>query len=56
MEKGYHKTGERELFYLRSIGKKGLAKSVYDRFCKEYKEALNEQFPTPLYDLLANIH
>lgn len=37
-------------------GKKGLAKSVYDRFCKEYKEALNEQFPVPLYDLLADLH
>lgn len=32
-------------------GKKGLAKSVYDRFCKEYKESLGEEYTTPLCSL-----
>lgn len=29
-------------------GKKGIAKSVYDRFCKEYREALGEDYMIPL--------
>lgn len=32
-------------------GKKGLAKSVYDRFCKEYKESLGEEYKVPLCNL-----
>ena len=32
-------------------GKKGLAKSTYDRFCKEYKESLGEDYQTPLSKL-----
>lgn len=32
-------------------GKKGLAKSVYDRFCKEYKESLGEEYKVPLNSL-----
>ena len=32
-------------------GKKGLAKSVYDRFCKEYKESLGEDYQVPLLKL-----
>lgn len=32
-------------------GKKGLAKSVYDRFCKEYKESLGEEYKIPLCNL-----
>lgn len=37
------------VFYVQ--GKKGLAKSVYDRFCKEYRESLGEEYKTPLCDL-----
>lgn len=32
-------------------GKKGLAKSAYDRFCKEYKESLGEDYQVPLFKL-----
>lgn len=32
-------------------GKKGLAKSVYERFCKEYKESLGEEYKVPLNSL-----
>lgn len=32
-------------------GKKGLAKSVYDRFCKEYKDSLGEEYKVPLNNL-----
>lgn len=32
-------------------GKKGLAKSVYDRFCKEYRESLGEEYKVPLCNL-----
>lgn len=32
-------------------GKKGLAKSIYDRFCKEYKESLGEEYKVPLNSL-----
>lgn len=34
-----------------SEGKKGIAKSVYDRFCKEYRESLGENYKTPLSEL-----
>lgn len=32
-------------------GKKGIAKSVYDRFCKEYKDSLGEEYKVPLCNL-----
>ncbi|WP_300704845.1 hypothetical protein [Bacteroides sp.] len=32
-------------------GKKGLAKSVYDRFCKEYRDSLGEEYKIPLCHL-----
>lgn len=32
-------------------GKKGIAKSVYDRFCKEYRESLGEDYKIPLSKL-----
>lgn len=32
-------------------GKKGLAKSVYDRFCKEYKDSLGEEYKVALCNL-----
>ena len=32
-------------------GKKGIAKSVYDRFCKEYKDSLGEEYKIPLCNL-----
>ena len=32
-------------------GKKGIAKSVYDRFCKEYKDSLGEDYKIPLSKL-----
>lgn len=32
-------------------GKKGISKSVYDRFCKEYKESFGENFNVPLSNL-----
>ena len=34
-----------------SEGKKGIAKSVYDRFCKEYRESLGENYKVPLSKL-----
>ncbi len=34
-----------------SEGKKGIAKSVYDRFCKEYRESLGENYKVPLSEL-----
>jgi DNA-binding SARP family transcriptional activator len=34
-----------------SQGKKGIAKSVYERFCKEYKDLLGENYKTSLSDL-----
>ena len=32
-------------------GKKGIVKSVYDRFCKEYKDSLGEEYKVPLCNL-----
>ena len=32
-------------------GKKGIAKSVYDRFCKEYRDSLGEEYKVPLCNL-----
>lgn len=32
-------------------GKKGLTKSVYDRFCKEYRDSLGEEYKVPLSNL-----
>lgn len=37
---------------LAAEGKKGIAKSVYDRFCKEYRESLGEDYTIPLSKLL----
>lgn len=34
-----------------SEGKKGIAKSVYDRFCKEYRDSLGEDYTVPLSKL-----
>ncbi|WP_291529346.1 hypothetical protein [Bacteroides sp. UBA939] len=34
-----------------SEGKKGIAKSIYDRFCKEHKESLGEDYKIPLSKL-----
>lgn len=34
-----------------SEGKKGIAKSVYDRFCKEHRESLGEDYKVPLSKL-----
>ena len=34
-----------------SEGKKGIAKSVYDRFCKEYRGSLGENYKVPLSKL-----
>ena len=32
-------------------GKKGIAKSVYDRFCKEYHDSMGETYKVPFADL-----
>lgn len=37
-----------------SQGKKGIAKNVYDRFCKEYKEMIAEDFNVPFSELEKN--
>lgn len=34
-----------------AAGKKGIAKNVYDKFAKEYKEMLGEEYKTPFSDL-----
>ncbi len=36
---------------LSAQGKKGIAKSVYDRFCREYKDSLGEKYKVPFSDL-----
>ena len=33
-------------------GKKGLAKTVYDAFCKDYQSSLGTSFPTSMLDLI----
>lgn len=36
---------------LSAQGKNGLARNVYDRFCKEYRRSIGEEFKTPFSDL-----
>lgn len=36
---------------LSAQGKNGLARNVYDRFCKEYRRSIGEEFGTPFTDL-----
>lgn len=33
-------------------GKKGIAKRTYDRFCKEYKDSMNEDYEVAFADLM----
>lgn len=35
-------------------GKKGLAKTIYDSFCKEYSVSLGTEYPTSLMDLISS--
>lgn len=37
---------------LSAQGKRGIAKSVYERFCKEYKNTLGEDYKVPFSDLV----
>ena len=37
-------------------GKKGLAKSIYDHFCKDYKESLGEDFKVSLSNIIDNVY
>ena len=32
-------------------GKKGIARNLYDRFCKEYRDSMGEDYKTPFADL-----
>lgn len=36
---------------LSSQGKKGIARNIYDRFCREYHESLDEEYKVPFSDL-----
>ena len=36
---------------LSAQGKKGIARNVYDRFCKEYRDSMGENYKTPFADL-----
>lgn len=36
---------------LSAQGKNGIARNVYDRFCKEYRKSIGEEFGTPFSDL-----
>ena len=36
---------------LSAQGKKGIARNVYDRFCKEYRESMGEEYKVEFADL-----